>query len=282
MLPCRVAPLCWNLRHAFASLTDLERRLAGGGRLLIACGFDGTLCPIAATPDKALPSPEMADLLRAIATSENVTMAVISGRALEDIAPRLPEKFVVAGNHGLQIRAPGFHFEHREALLLRATLEEACQSIRELLPAWPDAWVEDKGYSATLHYRQVPTSEHSRLCSAVNGCLGWFQNGLAVHQAKMAVEIRPRVNWDKGWALNFIRANCASAGATVAIGDDTADEPMFLANAGQVNIRVGDALFTHATYSLADTAEVVIYLSTLATCLDQVTRLPAGVRTGAA
>ena len=224
----------------------------------------------------------MTEILRAIAACGNITKAVISGRALDDVAARLPEGLAIAGNHGLQIRGPGFHFEHRAALLFRATLEEACQSVRELLPSWPGAWVEDKGYSATVHYRQVPASEHRRLCAAVRGCLTWFQNGLAVHDGKMALEIRPKVAWDKGWAFNFIRTNNPAVDASVAIGDDVADELMFVANAGQVNVKVGAAPFTHATYTLGDSVEVGTYLSSLLSCFGRGLGLTAAARPGVA
>ncbi|WP_137815968.1 trehalose-phosphatase, partial [Gandjariella thermophila] len=67
-------------------------RLARTPRLLVACDYDGTLAPIVADPERALPSSESVGALRSLAVLHETTAAVISGRALRDLATlsRLP------------------------------------------------------------------------------------------------------------------------------------------------------------------------------------------------
>ncbi|WP_307722911.1 trehalose-phosphatase, partial [Gandjariella thermophila] len=67
-------------------------RLARTPRLLVACDYDGTLAPIVADPERALPLPESVGALRSLAVLHETTAAVISGRALRDLATlsRLP------------------------------------------------------------------------------------------------------------------------------------------------------------------------------------------------
>jgi trehalose-phosphatase len=73
-------------------------QIARTPRLLVACDYDGTLAPITANPDEARPLPESVGALRSLAGLHETTTAVISGRALRDLATlsRLPAQ----GDHG--------------------------------------------------------------------------------------------------------------------------------------------------------------------------------------
>ena len=71
-------------------------------RILIATDLDGTLCPIPAYPAEARLSHPTVEILRRIRGCEMVTLAVISGRALEDVLCRIPAGLVYAGMHGLE------------------------------------------------------------------------------------------------------------------------------------------------------------------------------------
>ena len=79
-------------------------RLARTPRLLVACDYDGTLAPIIEDPDRALPRPESVTALRALASLAATTVAVISGRALRDLATlsRLPSEVHLVGSHGAE------------------------------------------------------------------------------------------------------------------------------------------------------------------------------------
>src|SRR5919199_1428174 len=70
--------------------------------LLVACDYDGTLAPIVPDPTKAVPLPEAVAAIRALAALPQTTVAVISGRALRDLAAlsRLPSEVYLVGSHG--------------------------------------------------------------------------------------------------------------------------------------------------------------------------------------
>ena len=84
-----------ELRRALA-------QLARTPRLLVACDYDGTLAPIVPDPQRAVPLPETVTALRALAALPATTTAVISGRALRDLAvlSRLPAEVHLVGSHG--------------------------------------------------------------------------------------------------------------------------------------------------------------------------------------
>lgn len=61
-------------------------RIARVPQLLVACDYDGTLAPIVEDPSKAVPLPESVAAVRALAALPQTTVAVVSGRALRDLA----------------------------------------------------------------------------------------------------------------------------------------------------------------------------------------------------
>src|SRR5690349_17195450 len=84
---------------------DLRAAVARVARipvLLVACDYDGTLAPIVEDPTRAVPLPEAVAAVRALASLPQTTVAVISGRALRDLAAlsRLPSEVHLVGSHG--------------------------------------------------------------------------------------------------------------------------------------------------------------------------------------
>src|SRR5271154_5223995 len=203
----------------------------------------------------------MAEVLRRLSTSNCIHFAVISGRALSDMARQVPAQTTVAGNHGLEIRGNGFAFEHPGARELRPCLALLCSALSEAVRPWPGAWVEDKGLSATVHYRKVSPQQQSSVLMAARRCAGTFGGKFALRSGKKALEVRPNISWDKGQALNYIRDQAGPFDMCICLGDDRTDETMFRANPEQFNIKVGLTQPTDASYHLSDPGEVAVFLS---------------------
>ena len=70
--------------------------------MLVACDFDGTMAPIVANPDDARPLTESAAAMRELAALPSTIAALISGRALRDLATlsRMPAEVHLVGSHG--------------------------------------------------------------------------------------------------------------------------------------------------------------------------------------
>jgi trehalose 6-phosphate phosphatase len=252
------------MRHAIRCLAALNEYTADSERLLVATDFDGTLCPLADSPSSVVVRMAMMEILNQLVQSDRVKLAVVSGRALTDLAARIPLPVILAGNHGFEIRAPGLEFEHPEARRLRPQLATAQQQIRHAIAHIPGAWVEDKGLTATIHYRGVTASSQAAVVLAVRKCIGQFGATFSMGAGKKAIEVYPRCGWNKGAALSWIRQRLDLQDCPcICIGDDRTDESMFAVNAG-LNIRVGQTDRTIAQYWLADNVEVMDVLAHLA------------------
>ena len=252
------------MKHGLAAFSEFREALQMADRILIATDFDGTLCPIAGDPSNVFLAPAMLGVLREVQQCERVTLAVISGRHLPDLRSRVPLDLIFAGNHGLEIAGGGCLFFHPAARRLHPLIAEARRRLTVLQRDWPRAWTEYKELSLTLHYRNVDERRRHALLFAARRCLNEFAPLLAFRVGLLALEIRPKVNWDKGSALAYIGETLGPFDLSICLGDDTTDESMFRANPGQLNIRVGRSGRTAAGHCLADSVEVAVFLSRIA------------------
>lgn len=199
------------------------------GKLVLLLDFDGTLAPIVPRPeDAALPDATAAALrdLRAIPSLE---MAVVSGRAVADARDRvgIPD-IAYAGNHGMEIEAPGLVRIHEEAAASRPRLESAAAELAHQIRGIPGVLVEDKELTLSVHYRRVAPERVEEVRRAVFAVAGAHE-GLRVTEGKMILEVRPRVDWHKGRAVEFLLGELRPPpGAPVIyLGDDRTDEDAF-------------------------------------------------------
>ncbi|HXA96545.1 MAG TPA: trehalose-phosphatase, partial [Candidatus Dormibacteraeota bacterium] len=97
--------------------------LADDGSILLMTDYDGTLTPIVDDPaDAVLAEQTRQDLLR-VARSPRGSVAVISGRALEDLRTRVAiGEAIYAGCHGLEIAGEDLSFCHPEAIAQQGML----------------------------------------------------------------------------------------------------------------------------------------------------------------
>jgi trehalose 6-phosphate phosphatase len=250
-------------QYCLSALSFLDPMLRRSQSMMIACDFDGTLCPIAETPSDVHVAPNMLGVLRLIANSPSMKLAIVSGRAIEDVARRIPVDAVFAGNHGLQIRGGGIEYEHEHARQVRPQLERCCRELREILKPWSGAWIEDKHLSATVHFRAVDPREHEALRRAVRRSIAGRSRSIGLRAASKALELYPKIGWHKGDAVSYIKQQCGPFDTCVCLGDDYTDENMFEAAPGNINIRVGQNRPTKASLYLNDPSDVAIFLQHL-------------------
>ena len=249
------------MKLGLSLLAEIDTILQRPGRVLIASDFDGTLCPLIDRPSEAQLIPSVLKTVQQALACHRVTLAVITGRALTDIERRFPAGAIFAGNHGLEIAGGGLDFEHEAARRLRPMIAQACEALEAASAPWQAAWVEDKGLTGTLHFRKVKTAYRETLLFAARRTLGAFGPNIAMRAGRDALEIRPRVAWDKGAALEYIYGHAGPFDCCVCLGDDRTDESMFRAACCDVSVRVGSSRFTAAGFCLSGPAEVAQLLS---------------------
>jgi trehalose 6-phosphate phosphatase len=226
---------------------ELARRIAARvdpeARALIALDNDGTLSPIAPTPDQARLAPgARAALLTLCATAD---VAIVSGRGLDDLVERFRDLPVhLVSEHGLRHRSPSHEVEALTQELDDSTLAELRTGLAALLgpSALEDGWlIEDKGVSVAVHYRAVPAELREPTLTQVGELLAAIAtSGGALQAGKEVLELRP-AGADKGAALRALSA--ASPGAfVVMVGDDVTDESAlaFAESSGGIGVLVAD------------------------------------------
>ncbi len=271
----------------YDDLPTFRRTVLARERLAVLLDFDGTLTSITEHPDEARLSPTMRARLARLAGNPRCLVAVITGRALTDVQRRVGlDNVFYAGNHGLVLAGPGWSVVHDRAPEAWGLLAECTQRLSLRLGHLEGVIVENKGLSATIHYRLVPREQHPLVSAVVFEELGRVPPGrLEVHQGQMALEVRPAINWNKGtaarWLLDRALGERWSAQASVIYaGDDASDEDAFAALSGVgLTIRVGtDPQSTVARYMVRSVADVGRLLDTLGEWMDS----RALLRTGAA
>ncbi len=221
--------------------------------------MDGTLVAIAETPDAIRVDAALLDLLARLHRASGGALALISGRAISDLQPRLGALHLpLAGQHGLERRdAAGQVWVHAAPPAAKDAIKA---ELAEVVARHPGLLLEDKGLALALHYRRAPelASYAQRLMQRLAEQAG---AGLEVQRGKRVAEIKPS-GFDKGTAVGEYLAEPPFQGRRpVYIGDDLNDEHGFQAvNArGGLSIRVG-AGKTCARFRLPDTAAVRSWL----------------------
>jgi trehalose-phosphatase len=228
--------------------------------LLVATDYDGTLAPIVAEPSLAEAHRESVVALKVLAGLPQTHVAVISGRALADLAGRMhevePAHFV--GSHGSEFDHGAAAPIPEESLVLRDKLREQTQQIST---KYPGTMIEPKPAGLAFHYRNA-TEAHA--AAALNELLKSIEGiaGCHVRHGKKVVELSV-VQTNKGKALESLRQR-VGATAVVFLGDDVTDEDAFATLTGpDAGIKVGDGP-TVAKYRVQTALDVAHVLAVIA------------------
>jgi len=249
---------------------QIESLVHHARKVLVVSDYDGTLAPIAPTPAMAfLPERAYRALSRLVSVPQ-VTVAVISGRRLQDVRAKVGVNCIYGGNHGLEIHGGGIKFLHPGAVDFRRMLSAQCRHLERRVKRWPGAWVENKAFSATVHVREVAAENWPALFSDVLDEIERAAGAFRVRSGRAALEILPAIDWDKGSAVRYIRGRLGLEDALVlCLGDDATDETMFHCINDGINIHVGASEKTAAGFTLPDVPSVTDLLHRVATEIAQ-------------
>jgi len=231
-------------------IADRLYELSGRGPMALYTDIDGTLAPIAPTPDSATLAPGAADALRAIHQC-GIRVVGISGRAAHDARALVGlDELSYAGNHGFELLTPDGPVIAADVAHSVTAVASAMAEINadiEQLPA--GVLVENKTYTGSVHYRL--TDDHPQAIAILRPLLTDIASahGLILTEGRMVFEIRPALQVNKGV---FLRNDVANNNIRYAafLGDDVTDVDGFRA--------IHDLVAAH---ELADGAAIAVLAS---------------------
>lgn len=213
---------------------------------------DGTLLEIEPRPEDVVADEALLAVLARLEAAAGGALALVSGRRLDDIDRIFaPLHFAAAGLHGAELRFP----DGARVTATSAIMDAVRPKLRGFVAQREGAWLEDKGATLAIHYRQRPELE----ADVLTFLRPLARDGLAVQEGKMVAELKESRH-DKGKAIEKLLAVAPfAARRPVFVGDDLTDESGFVVvNAqGGMSIRVGPGdVPTRARYCMNDPAEL--------------------------
>lgn len=247
-------------------ISEVGSRVSSANQISLFLDFDGTLVPITADPATPRLDPAVSATLQSLADQAALVVTIISGRAIEDLYSRvrLPS-LIYAGNHGLEIFGRRLQFVEPVAFSRRERLAQVCEELTIALCSVPGSRVEDKGLTASVHFRQAREADRKRIFEAVYSAVPPNSREFRVNRGKEVLEIIPRTNWHKGAAIHWINKRIGARALCIYLGDDTTDEDAFAVLPDALTIRVGLGAPTRAGFQLPDCGAVHEFLGWLAT-----------------
>ena len=252
-------------QSAHARMEAMLEKLSGSDRLLLLLDYDGTLVPLASSPQLAVPDPEVKKLLQALAARPGTDVHIVSGRpapVLESWLGGMP--IGLHAEHGFWSRpVPGSPWQRNSPD--DSKWKEVILPILEQFASWtPGSLIERKSAGLAWHYRMADPELGKAHARDLQHRMERVLPGLSAEMVMghKVVEVRAR-----GIHKGMVVPSLAKAGegnrAILAVGDDRSDEELFAAlPPGSFAIHVGSGE-SRAGHRLPDPAAVRDFLSRL-------------------
>ena len=256
----------YRATSAVRDFRSIAGRLQAARHRAFLLDFDGTLVPLRPHPSDVRVPSRVKRVLGDLLSNPTVFVAIVSGRRVADLKALL-------GVKGL--RYFGLHGAECEQGVSRlppstlAALRVAKQSARRSLRRWPGVWVEDKGLTFAVHFRQASEKARNAASGDLAQLLEPWADRFHVLNGSRVWEVLPKEFAGKSSAVKRILSALPPGTPAVHIGDDATDEEAFKVLEDQITIRVGPHLATRARYYLRSPADVLRFLSRLQKALQQ-------------
>lgn len=234
------------------------QRLVAGPSTLYAFDFDGTLARIVQDRDAPKLSQPIRTSLQEL--SAYAQTAIISGRSLEDLRPRINGAAAhLIGNHGLEGLNTSPHVM-QQALDCCQGWKRTVEKHQTML-THSGVVLEDKAYSLTFHYRQACSPQAAR--EAAFQVIAHLTPPPRLVMGKAVINVIPPGTPHKGAAMLELMHQLKST-AALYVGDDDTDEDVFsIPDDRIITVRIGKKGQSAARYYLerqAETAALLQYL----------------------
>jgi trehalose 6-phosphate phosphatase len=207
----------------WAEHTEELARLVGQQPFGVVTDIDGTISPIAPTPQEATVTEGARKALRSLCKQVQL-VAAVSGRSAADARQMVGlASMEVVGNHGLE----RWDRANEQVILIEEAapyLEAARAAVEELEPLLVRFGItpEEKGATVSLHYRNAPNRDMVR--DAVYSKIATIaaRHDLELFEGRYILELHPPLDVHKGTAITALAEEFKLAGM-VFLGDDVTD-----------------------------------------------------------
>ena len=206
---------------------DLIEKALGRSPFGLITDVDGTISETAPTPQAAVVSPICRQYLSTLC-NHLALVAAISGRpAIEAKNMIKIDRMVYIGNHGLERWTEGHSELTKGAKAYSKVIKAAIEDLTPLLSI-EGIRIEDKGITATIHYRLCPNPELAERDILLTLGDSTRAKSLQITPGKMSINLLPPVAVNKGTpVLELIQGYSLQGG--IYLGDEITDIDAFRA-----------------------------------------------------
>ncbi len=267
----------------FASIVDRCIQVLQHTPSALLTDIDGTISPMARTPDEATVLPKAKDALERL-RDRLALVGIVTGRSatVGEALVGLPG-LIYVGNHGMEWSEGGRLTHSAAASAWTDAVRESLLDITEQATAKgidEGLVVEDKGLSGSIHYRLAPDITHTQMVLLEIAVNVADRYGLRVTEGRLVLEIRPPVKISKGTAVADLVRERGIKGI-VFLGDDVTDVDAFVAvrlarETQEVQgLRIG-IVSAETPQSVLDESDVTV--PNVATCADLLDAVANGLQ----
>lgn len=255
------------MKYVWSVWPMLRRKIRSKRIKLLVLDFDGTLTAIAKTPQAVVLEKKTKEALTRLSQSPFYRLAIVSGRSLQNLISFFHIKNIFyAGNHGFEMKGKKLSLpsKAKKAKKLEALIWLLGEKLKGDFSKVPGISIEDKNYTLSLHYRNVPRKSYPFFKQKAARLREKYAHWpLIWKKGKKVWEVRPETQWGKGEAVLYLAKKFPEA-LPIIIGDDVTDEDMFKALKHRgIAIRVGRFKESAADYYLKSSRDVRTFLGEL-------------------
>lgn len=242
-----------------------------GTRLVVLSDFDGTLAEFDLDPTLPRIRSDAFAALVALSSLSSVSLGLVSGRRVADLAWRVPlgSEVYMAGLHGLEIAIDGRRWQHDAIERATSAVTALEKMLAPIVEQSPGVRLESKGAAVAVHVRGVARDRRAAVLEAADLAAASF---LADRHLKRMIgaevhEYLPAADWTKGdavrWIVHDVERTTGDRAWVAYFGDDLTDEDAFRAVDEGVSVVVGRRA-SAARYRLEAPSDVAAVLAELA------------------
>jgi trehalose-phosphatase len=208
-------------RNVFEALAEIGGRIAAAQYKLVFLDLDGSFMPPVLDPGPDSLWEIFKRTLSSLVDRHETSVAVMSGLDRTELHDRLGIAGMhYLGNRGLEISGPGHIFVEPSATEKTSLLKELAGKLDAKLQGIQGVAIEDKGLTLVVSYGQASGDSLEQIRRTVHSVLATSDHPFQLNTVENAFEIRPRVSWNKGAAVSWLKEQIGHPEALVIYVDD--------------------------------------------------------------